>query len=247
MTAPARFLALSFPLLLASTALACSSTAGSGTDPRDGGDGDANLREDAGVLDDAGSSSDAGEVVAEGGDASKAATCAAAFGTALTAPYGRLDGTVLAVVEPGNPTCAKPNGSHVVLQVTMGGQAYRMVVNVVSDRAGDKDVRYLAMQHGLPNPAWSEGWHTDATLDYPGTLGVHSTAGFKPVVMDDLVARVVSAINVGGHVSVYATTSGGDSAHLVHRNATGQDGAIVLEADGPAPTWLLFHFVQQTF
>ena len=62
----------------------------------------------------------------------KSAACASTFGQSLTNAFGRLDGTILAVVFPGNQTCAAPNSTHVVLQVTMGGAAYRMVVNVMS-------------------------------------------------------------------------------------------------------------------
>src|SRR4051812_39193939 len=69
----------------------------------------------------------------------KSAACASTFGNALTNAFGRLDGTVLAVVAPGNQRCAMPNGTHVVVQVTMDGAAYRMVVNVLST-SGDPHV-----------------------------------------------------------------------------------------------------------
>src|SRR5262247_3992728 len=62
----------------------------------------------------------------------KSAACASTFGTALTNAFGRLDGTILAVVMPGNMRCAMPNSTHVVLQVTTNGAAYRMVINVLS-------------------------------------------------------------------------------------------------------------------
>jgi hypothetical protein len=182
-------------------------------------------------------------------DGSKAAACAAEFGTLLTAPYGRLDGTVLAVVEPGNPVCPRPNRSHVVLQVTAQGAPYRLVVNVMSTFDGvDPNVRHRVFSHGLPAPAWAEGWHPGVELDYPSALGVHSgDPEFVAYPMPELARRVVDVIPLGGHVSVYAATSGGDSAHKVHRNSNRADGAIVLEADGEAPRWLLFHFANQTF
>lgn len=40
---------------------------------------------------------------------------------------------------------------------------------------------------------------------------------------------------------------GGDSAHLIHRNHGNQDGALVLAASSSAPSWLLFHFAEQSF
>jgi hypothetical protein len=175
----------------------------------------------------------------------KAAACASAFGTALTAPYGRIDGTALAVVKPADTQCALPNGDHVTLQVTMNGAVYRMVINVLSTGA-DPDVQYLALDHALPGPAWAEGWHTGLTLDYVTDLGVHST-GFTPHPMAELIGIVNDAITLQQKVSVYASTTGGASAHLIHRNGAGNDGAIVLDAAGPAPRVLLFHFSDQVF
>jgi hypothetical protein len=51
----------------------------------------------------------------------KAATCASSFGNALTAAFGRLDGTVRAVVPPAHPTCPRPNSDHLILEVDSGG------------------------------------------------------------------------------------------------------------------------------
>lgn len=179
-------------------------------------------------------------------DADKAAMCASTFGTALTASFGRIDGTVVAVVPPTNMTCAMPNGTHVVVQVKMGGDVYRMVVNVQSDRGTDLDVRTQTIDHALIGVPWSEGWHTGSGVDYATALGVHSTSGFVPVKMDALVTKITDAIEVGAPISVYATSSGGASAHLVHRNGGGSDGAIVLDPKG-SPKWMLFHFADQTF
>jgi hypothetical protein len=60
------------------------------------------------------------------------------------------------------------------------------------------------------------------------------------------VARLETDLVPGAKVSVYATSSGGNSAHLVHRNATNEDGAIVLTPDS-APHYLLTAFPEQTF
>jgi hypothetical protein len=177
----------------------------------------------------------------------KAATCAATFGSALTAAFGRLDGTVRAVIPPAHPTCPRPNSDHLILQVDSGGQTYRMVVNVSSDRAGiDPRVRLAIQPAALPGAAFSDGWHAGESLDYVRTLGVHDAA-FTPYAMQPLVDALTAQLTIGAPVSVYATSSGGDSAHLVHRNRLDQDGAIVVNPNTGAPTFLLLAFSTQTF
>ncbi len=222
---------------------ACSSSSSSG-DAADAGSDVASA--DAGGGVDAGS--EGGTDAAAQSDGSKSTACTATFGSDLTAPYGRLDGTVLAILEPGNQSCPRPNSTHIVLEVAAKGSNYRMVVNVQSDFAGaDPDVRFQSLHAPLPAPAWGEGWHADAVLDYVTTLNVHSTSGFTATKMTELAPKVADALTVGAKVSVYASTSGGDSAHLIHRNQTNQDGAIVIDPDGTSPTFLLFHFAEQTF
>lgn len=177
----------------------------------------------------------------------KAATCASTFGTALTAAFGRLDGVVRAVVPPAHPTCAKPNSDHLVLQVDSGGKTYRMVVNVLSDRAGsDPRVRLAMTTHALPGAAFADGWHAGEALDFVSTLGMHD-ASFTPYDMQPLVDALTAQLWVGAPISVYATSSGGDSAHLVHRNRPDQDGAIVVNPNSASPTFLLLAFSTQTF
>lgn len=186
------------------------------------------------------------ELDAAGDD--KAASCASTFGTALTDAFGRIDGTVLAVVPPAHPTCAQPNSSHVVVQLTMDGAAYRMVVNVDSTRGTDRRVYSHTVEAALAGDPWSEGWHPGTALDYVATLATTSTA-FVPHEEAETVALVTDALELGAKVSVFATSTGGtkaDSAHLVHRNAANADGAIVIDPDG-APRYLLFRFADQTF
>jgi hypothetical protein len=239
-----RFFTVAASILATVFAAACSSTAPDPVAGNDAATDGAAAGNDAATAD-AAAGNDAATDTAPPVD--KAATCASTFGTELTAPYGRLDGTVLAVVPPAHPTCALPNGTHLVLQVTMKGTAYRMVVNVESEFSGvDPKVRFLAIDKPLPAPAWSEGWHAGVTLDYPTTLDVH-VAAFTPFAKDDLVKTVTDAIPLGANVSVYSTTSGGASSHKVHRNGASDDGAIVLGPDTATPRFLLFHFDQQTF
>ncbi len=176
----------------------------------------------------------------------KAASCAATFGTSLTPAFGRLDGTVLAVVPPGDEACAEPNSTHLVVQVTMSGEAYRMVVDVLSD-AGSPDVHFSELDAPLVGPAWGDGWHAGMTLDYVTTLAVHSTQ-LTAMHEADLVTKITSEIALGAHISIFATATSAepDSAHLVHRNLTNADGAIVIAADS-APHYLLMAFDEQTF
>jgi hypothetical protein len=179
--------------------------------------------------------------------ASPAAACASSFGNAMPTGYSRQDGTVLAVVTPADTQCAMPNSTHVVIELLVGGAVYREVVNVVSDRAGDPDVRFGELTHALVGPAWSEGFHPGFTMDYAQDLGLHAgQAPFSPTAMGTLVSELARRVPVGAKVSIYAQ-GGGASAHIVHRNGNNDDGAIVLDPDGPSPRFLVFHFVEQTF
>jgi hypothetical protein len=180
---------------------------------------------------------------------SKSARCAREFGDALTAPFGRIDGTVVAIVTPADKACTLPNSDHVVVQVLMKGKVYRLVVNVLSTR-NDPNVRFaIAKGPAMKAPAFEEGWHTDVSLDYATDLNKHP-ADFAPVSMEVLIKTVTDAIPLDGKISVYATSSGGayaHSAHKVHRNGGGKDGALVLAPESATPTYLLFHFSEQSF
>jgi hypothetical protein len=175
--------------------------------------------------------------------------CADTFGSALTAGFGRIDGTIYAVQKPTDTTCTFPNSTHVVLQVLMNSAVYRLVVNVQSDRPGaDPKIRIATLEHALPTPPFAEGWHLPAPLDYVTTLGAHADAGFATLTLDEATTKIVSALKIGDPVSVYGTSGDGrpESAHLIHRNAGDQDGAIVISPT-TAPKFLLFHFDNQTF
>ncbi len=182
-------------------------------------------------------------------DAGKEAGCASSFGAALTNAFGRVDGTVTAVVAPGIQACAMPNSDHLVVQVEFGGDVYRMVVNVES-RGADPRIRLRTVTGGLPAPAFAPGWHPGVTLDYATDLGVHSGSGWDALTLTDAAARVAAPIELGASIAVYATSSGGSyahSAHLVHRTGGGHDGALVIDPTGANPTWYLFAFADQTF
>jgi hypothetical protein len=206
---------------------------------------------DAGV--DASTALDASDAAAPADAAAdavdKSATCVGTFGSALTAAFGRVDGTVVAVVPPNDQACPAPNSTHMILEVMMGGAVYRMVIDVLST-SGSPDVLIDEIDAPLVDGAWSDGWHPGVALDYATTLSVQSAA-FTPMHQADLVAHITSEIDLGAKISVFATSSGAafepDSAHLVHRNITNQDGAIVIHPDAVTPHWILLRFAEQVF
>jgi len=179
-------------------------------------------------------------------DVDKAAACAKTFGQAIgSVGFARFDGTIVAVVPPNDQACAEPNSTHLVLQMAFAGAAYRMVVDV-DDTDAPGSIRSHTMSHALVGGAWKDGWHS-VPLDYVADLGLKAP-DFTSVKTADAVASITEALELGAKVSVFATAQGeADSAHLVHRNLTGQDGAIVVGVDGASPTWLLFAFSNQTF
>ncbi len=178
----------------------------------------------------------------------KARPCATVFGRSLTNAFGRIDGTVRAVVPPDHPSCPMPNGTHLVLQVTMNDEVYRMVTNVLSD-SGDPRVFLHEIDAPLVGGPWAEGWHPGTQLDYVSMLHVASTE-FIPHDMTTTVEMVTQQIALGAKISVFATSSGGSnaaSAHLVHRNFTNADGAIVIGPETASPHYILFRFDEPLF
>jgi hypothetical protein len=172
----------------------------------------------------------------------KSQGCADTFGDGLTATFGRLDGTVHAVVKPTDTHCTLFNDDHLVVQVAMNGAIYRMVVNI-------DNIGYLNIAGALVGEAWSEGWHEAAVLDYPADLGVTANE-FTTTDLTTLANTVTDAITVGDPISVFAESSGGtfaSSAHLIHRNNGKSDGALVLDPTSSAPRYLLFRFDNQVF
>jgi hypothetical protein len=177
-----------------------------------------------------------------GGEVDKAQNCTDTFGDSLTDSYARLDGTVLAVVGPTDTQCPLFNDDHLVIEVMMNGEAYRMVVNV-------DGIGYAEHEAPLLGGAFSEGWHTDVDLEYADDLGVHSDE-FESHSMAELVDLVTDHIELDAPISVYAVSSGGEfasSAHLVHHNNSQPDGAIAIDPTAATSRYLLFRFDNQQF
>ncbi len=163
-----------------------------------------------------------------------------------TPGFGRLDATLVAVVPPNDHACADLNSTHLVIQGEMNGDVDRMVVDVLSNQ-GSPDVWFYELDAPLVGEPWAEGWHTDVPLDYATTLGLHSTQ-FTEMTETPLVTAITNELTLGAKVSIFATNGSTepDSAHLIHRNTTNQDGAIVLSPDG-APHWLTMRFDEDVF
>jgi hypothetical protein len=121
-----------------------------------------------------------------------------------------------------------------------------MVISVLSTY-GDPDIYYLLTPNTPAGLVWEEGWHTGVTLDYVTDLGLAST-DFTQVPMLPLADQIADAITLGQKVSVYAASDGyPSSAHLIHRNGGGEDGAVVLDPDSDSPRAMVFHFDNQVF
>ena len=89
----------------------------------------------------------------------KSEGCVGTFGDKLTEGHGRLDGTVVAVLAPGNTTCPRPNNDHLILEVRMGGQVYRMVAAMEST-VGEPNMAFATKAAPLTGPAWRTSWST---------------------------------------------------------------------------------------
>lgn len=180
----------------------------------------------------------------------KSAGCVAMFGNELTNAHGRIDGSLVAVVSPGNERCALPNRDHVILQVRIASGVYRLVTNVQSD-GSDPKIRMRTLAHPLVGAPFALGWHPGEALNYVDDLQVHSTdTEWQARTLADAVTQIEQAVAIGANISVFASSSGGTyahSAHLIHRNTGTRDGAIVIGPDTAAPTWLLFQFANQTY
>lgn len=175
----------------------------------------------------------------------KSAGCVGNFGNALVDGHGRLDGTVVAVLAPGNTTCPRPNNDHLILEVRMGGDVYRMVAAVESS-FGEPKMAFATKAAALKGPAWSDGWHADADLEFVADLGLHRL-DFTPMPMLDLADAITGPITIGAKISVFATVENADdSAHLIHRNEGTKDGAFVIDPDGN-PLYLVTRFDNQLF
>jgi hypothetical protein len=164
--------------------------------------------------------------------------CTSAFGTALTTTHGRMDGLLVAVVPPGDMHPCNDDTGHVHLQVQIAGAVYDVAVNT--------DVLYAELDVPLPGGAWSEGWHSGESLDYPTTLGLHAAA-FTTTDPASLAQKIETELASVNHISVFAIGYGPTGAHDVHRQGANEDGAIAINPLSPKAHLLTFRFSTDSF
>lgn len=203
--------------------------------------------EDAGVASTSdGSSSGGGTIPPEevpDGDPTRI-PCTDNFGDGLSSTHGRLDGVLVAIVSPGAQQCSGDD-DHLHLQVLASGQTYDVALNVRSI-FGDPDVRLLTQAAPLTGKPWAEGWNPGVGLDYLADLGVRAT-DFTPYPIDVLTKDVEDVLSTANHLSIYGTGYGPEGMHKIHRDTSGNDGAVVLDPLSGTSTYLLFRFADQSF
>lgn len=197
---------------------------------------------DAGVVDSGGGTVDA---ASSGDGTATRQPCTSTFGSAMSATFGRLDGFLVSIVNPNTTTACRGDDNHIHLQVLVNGGIEDIAVNIAST-TGNPDVDFRTISAALKGGAWTEGWHTGQTLDYPTSLGVSSTS-FTEETPTQLTTLVDNLIANANHVSIFATGFDATGGHLIHREGSSHDGAIVINPTTPSPTYLLFHFTTQSF
>lgn len=171
--------------------------------------------------------------------------CTSTFGSAMTTAFGRLDGFLVSIVNPNTTTSCRGDDNHIHLQVQVNGGIEDIAVNVAST-SGNPDVFFRTVGAALRGGAWTEGWHPGQTLDYPSNLGV-SSGSFTEETLTQLTTSVDNLIANANHVSIFATGFDPTGGHLVHREGSSHDGAIVINPTTSNPTYLLFRFSTQSF
>ena len=191
---------------------------------------------------------DAGSNATSGDGTPTRQTCTSQFGTALPSAgtFGRLDGYLVAIVAPGQTNGCNDDDAHVHLQIKMNNAIYDIAIDATDSSTHVDDVHTGTLDVAMPSgPAWSEGFHTNVTIDYP-TLGVHSTA--LPLMSKaQIVSTLTTDLASVNHISIFTTTYGSDGAHLVHRNGSGQDGLVVTEPLSTPSHVRLLSFSDQSF
>jgi hypothetical protein len=163
--------------------------------------------------------------------------CTSSLGNGLSPEHGRLDGTLVSVVAPGERSCPS-DASHLHLQIAMGGATYDIAVNI--------DGFEGEVEAPLPGIPFAEGWHA-VELDYVRDLNLHAPALAltSPTAIRSRLEGLLASAN---HLSVFGTGyPGSDGAHLIHRNARNRDGALVINPLAPKARVIAFRFMNDTF
>jgi hypothetical protein len=184
-----------------------------------------------------GASSGEGEGSSSSDGTAQRVSCTNNFGAAVSQNFGRLDGFLVSLVPTSASGCRADN-NHLHLQILTGS-------NEITDVAVNLDNLTLELHHA-PKDTWTEGWHTDASLDYPSDLGVHSS-DFTQKSQSQTESDLEAALANANHVSIYAKGYGTDGIHDVHRNGSSEDGAIVVDPTESTSLFLIAHFSNQSF
>lgn len=166
--------------------------------------------------------------------------CTGTFGNGLSGTSGRLDGTIVAIVEPGGPRSCHGDRTHLHLQVLANGSVYDVAVNM-DGLVAEKDTP-------LPGEGWAEGWHRGSSLHYDTDLGLHS-ADFQGGNLVEVTRLMDDALASANHVSIFGTLYGHGGLHLIHRSrsASGIDGAVVVDPLAQSAKVYAFRFDNQSF
>ncbi len=199
-----------------------------------GKDSGVDAGKDSGTGTDSGSGSGDGTPVRD--------ACTSAFGSALKGSFGRLDGTVVSIVDPGGSSKCNGDSSHLHIQVLMDGDVYDVAVNVDGGYWYQADVP-------LPGSAWSEGYYEDS-LDYASGLGVSSsqfTAISQSALTTALEQQLASVNHITTYGTIYTGSDAGSGMHDIHYQSTNKDGAIFLQPLSAQAHMILFRFSGDSF
>jgi hypothetical protein len=195
---------------------------------------------------DGGHGADTGSATPDGGAPMRNASCtptSSQNGNAVNSSYGRLDGTLVYVVDVGTDSQCNGDYSHVHLQLEVSGAVYDVAVDI--GKSGD-EVGIFQESITVPGGVWSEGWHGSDALAYP-SLGLHSTQ--FPLMAPDAIGTEVESLLAGvSKVSIFCKGySQGNGCHDVHYEDGYNDGAIVLDPTAATSETLFFRFSDQSF
>jgi hypothetical protein len=165
-------------------------------------------------------------------------------GTAVDSDYGRLDGTLVYVVDVGQGQQCNGDDSHVHLQIEVSGSVYDVAVDIGT--APNDEVGILQQTMAVPGGTWQEGWHGSDALSY-ASLGLAS-ASFMTTAPDTLGTQVEGLLASTTKVSIFCKGyKQGNGCHDVHYENGYNDGAIFLDPTAVMSPVLFFRFTDQSF
>jgi hypothetical protein len=168
--------------------------------------------------------------------------CTSDFGSSLKGSFGRLDGTIVSIVNPGGSSKCNGDSSHIHLQVLMNDDIYDVAINVDGGYWYQADVP-------LPGSAWKEGYYEDS-LDYVKDLDVKSTDFVKvteSALETSLEQQLASVNHITTYGTIYTGSDAGSGMHDIHYESTNKDGALFLQPLSAQAHMILFRFSEDSF